>query len=127
MICVNSVPQAECIGKQRRSEQDRPIAQSDERPEPSENIAADKNGIDGDQAATQSASPSFRTRETNPGMTPSRAVEGKQHDRGICRKLDRPSVHLARDRLHQRWQVSWLAGQRLTADLPGFPADDVVD
>jgi hypothetical protein len=26
--------------------------------------------------------------------------------------------HLARDRLHERWQVSWLAGQRRTPIFP---------
>ena len=53
MIGVDRVPQAESIGEQGRPEQDRPIAQGDERPEPDENIAADQNGVDRDQPAAQ--------------------------------------------------------------------------
>ena len=53
MIGVDRVAQAERIGEQRRSEQDRPIAEGDERPEPDENIAADQHGVDSDQPAAQ--------------------------------------------------------------------------
>ena len=53
MVGVDRVAQAEGIGEQRRSEQDRPIAQDDERPEPDENVAADQHGVDGDQSAAQ--------------------------------------------------------------------------
>ena len=53
MIGVDRVAQAERIGKQRRSEQDRLITEGDERPEPDENIAADQDGIDSDQPAAQ--------------------------------------------------------------------------
>ncbi len=53
MIGVDRVAQAERIGEQRRSEQDRLVAEGDERPEPDENIAADQNGVDGDQPAAQ--------------------------------------------------------------------------
>ncbi len=53
MIGVDRVPQAERIGEQRRSQQDRLVAQSDKRPDPDENIAADQNGVDSDQSAAQ--------------------------------------------------------------------------
>ena len=53
MIGVDRVAQAERIGEQRRSEQDRSVAQDDERPEPDENIAADQHGVDSDQPAAQ--------------------------------------------------------------------------
>jgi hypothetical protein len=41
MVGVDRVAQAERVGKQRRPEQDRPIAQDGERPKPDENNAAD--------------------------------------------------------------------------------------
>ena len=53
MVGVDRVAQAERIGKQRRSQQDRLTSQGDERPDPDENIAADQNGVDGDQPAAQ--------------------------------------------------------------------------
>ena len=53
MVGVDRVAQAERIGQQRRSEQDRLTAKGNERPEPDENIAADQNGVDGDQPAAQ--------------------------------------------------------------------------
>ena len=53
MIGVDRVAQAEGIGEQRRAEQHRLVVQGDERPEPDENIAADQNGVDGDQPAAQ--------------------------------------------------------------------------
>jgi len=53
MIGIDCVPQAKGIGEQSRAQEDRLIAQGHKRPEPDENIAADQNGIDGDQAAAQ--------------------------------------------------------------------------
>ncbi len=53
MIGVDRVPQAESIGEQRRAEHHRPVAQSDERPKPDENIAADQNGVNRNQPAPQ--------------------------------------------------------------------------
>ena len=53
MIGVDRMPQAERIGEQRRAQQDRLIVQGDERPDPDENIAADQDGVDGDQTAAQ--------------------------------------------------------------------------
>ena len=53
MIGVDRVAQTERIGQQRRSKQDWPAAQGGERPHPDENIAADQDGVDGEQAAAQ--------------------------------------------------------------------------
>ena len=53
MIGVNRVPQAESIGEQSRAEHHQPVAQSDERPKPDQNIAADQNGVNSYQPALQ--------------------------------------------------------------------------
>ncbi len=51
MVGVDRVAQAERIGKQGRPEQERPMAQDYKRPEPDEYVAADQDGVDGDQTA----------------------------------------------------------------------------
>jgi hypothetical protein len=43
------------------------------------------------------------------------ARTGRRVDLHFDRSRNR---HLARDRLHERWQVSWLAGQRRTPIFP---------
>ena len=53
VIGVDRMAQAERVGEQRRTEQDRLAAQGDERPKPDEKIAADQNGVDGDQPAAR--------------------------------------------------------------------------
>ena len=53
MIGVDRVPKAKSVGEQSRAHQDRPIAKGGKRPDPHENIAADQDGVDGDQSAAQ--------------------------------------------------------------------------
>ena len=121
MVGVDRVPQAERIGEQRRSEQDRSIAQGDERPEPDENVAADQDGVDGDQPAAQIGAAFIQNFR-----------DIRRHGTLACcsRKTARFASDVARETNHRpprprsaaRAMAGLLArGSTTDADLPGFP------
>ena len=53
VVGVDRMAQAEGVGEERRAEQDRIVAQRDERPDPDQHVRADQEPVDADQSTAK--------------------------------------------------------------------------